>query len=61
MVELIEHGQNRSTLVRMPSEQKKDKIRSTGRNFNEEWMVKLWQEYHGKTKKVYELLYYDKK
>lgn len=40
---------------------KKDKIRSTGRNFNEEWMVRLWQEYHGQKTKTYKYLYYDHK
>ena len=42
-------------------EWKKEKIRESGRNFNEEFMVKLWQEYHYQDKKVYKFLYYDEK
>lgn len=38
-----------------------DSIRMSGRNFNEEFMVNLWHDYHTKTVKKYELLYYDRK
>jgi len=45
----------------MIDKEKKDRIRSMGRNFNEEFMLKLWTEYHFKETKTFKYLYYDEK
>jgi len=45
----------------MISEEKKDRIRSSGRNFNEEFMVSLWEQFHYKETKTFKYLYYDPK
>ena len=45
----------------MIDEQKKEKLKELQRNFNNEWMVKLWNDYHFATSKKFELLYYDRK
>ena len=48
----------------MPRKSKKeiyDSIRMSGRNFNEEMMVRLWHDYHNKRVKKFEFLYYDRK
>ena len=33
----------------------------SGRNFNEEMMVRLWHDFHNKTTKKFKFLYYDPK
>lgn len=38
-----------------------DSIRMSGRNFNNEFMVSLWHDYHHKSNKKYKFLYYDPK
>ena len=43
------------------TKEKYDKIRESGRNFNEEMMVQLWIDYHFKGTKKYNGLYYDLK
>lgn len=50
-------------MVEITEEMKKkhDKIRASGRNFNEEFMVRLWQEYHYQKQNTYKLLYYNEK
>lgn len=45
----------------MIDQEKKEKIRELERNFNEEYMVELWNKYHFSTRKKFELLYYDRK
>jgi len=48
----------------MPRKSKKEKydsIRMSGRNFNEEMMVRLWHDFHNKTTKKFKFLYYDPK
>ena len=45
----------------MNLQEKHERIRESGRNFNEEWMVSLWQEYHGKKSQTFKFLYYDEK
>jgi len=38
-----------------------DSIRMSGRNFNEEYMVNLWHDYHHTMEKKFKFLYYDPK
>jgi len=38
-----------------------DSISESGRNFNEEFMVTLWHDYHNRSVKKYKYLYYDPK
>lgn len=63
MVAVIEHGLNQNTSRRTLNlnEEQKDKIRASGRNFNEEFMVNLWTEYHFNETKTFKFLYYDPK
>lgn len=54
-------GVSHKIVITQEQKEKYDKIRSLGRNFNNEWMVKIWHDYHSKRTKAYKLLYYDPK